>query len=227
MGIASTDTVTGKPTFDDVSTTQADLQALADFADPSRIVQVGTAAALPAAGFAAQRIEVTADPTAGNNGSYVWDGTVWVRVPASALYDGTTIFDTNTEVSMSTPTAVAVPGFMSRIVTARASGFTVVRSGIFQFSGGAVVQAGTTTYPVDNIVYVEMDVTGNGNAAKWPSTVSQQVTIPQGNDTNMWAFSPQQFSAGDKVTFKLYHNMSPGGAGSYQLTLPLVVTYFG
>lgn len=78
MAVQSTDPKTGKPTFNDVSTTQADLQALADWADPSRNLTFATAAALPATSFPGQRAYVNADP-GGGNGAYVSDGTGWKR----------------------------------------------------------------------------------------------------------------------------------------------------
>lgn len=78
MAVQSIDPKTGKPTFNDVSTTQADLQAVADFSDPSRNLTFATAAALPATSFAGQRAYVNADP-GGGNGLYVSNGSGWTR----------------------------------------------------------------------------------------------------------------------------------------------------
>lgn len=72
MGVQTTDPITGKPTFNDVSTTQADFQALADWADPSTKATAATYSALPATGYPGQRIRVTSDPVAWRNGDYVW-----------------------------------------------------------------------------------------------------------------------------------------------------------
>jgi hypothetical protein len=81
MGVQTTDPITGKPTFNDVSTTQADFQALADWADPSTKATAATYSALPSTGYPGQRIRVTSDPTAWRNGDYVWlTGPGWTPV---------------------------------------------------------------------------------------------------------------------------------------------------
>lgn len=81
MGIASTDPNTGKPTYNDISHTQTDLQAAADFAEKGLGEHVATSGALPAnGGLAGRHIWVDAE-----NCDYVWNGSVWVALPAVPL----------------------------------------------------------------------------------------------------------------------------------------------
>lgn len=76
MGIASTDPNTGKPTYNDISHTQTDLQAAVDFAEKGLGEHVATVGALPAnGGLVGRRIWVDVDSC-----YYTWTGSTWMAL---------------------------------------------------------------------------------------------------------------------------------------------------
>jgi hypothetical protein len=171
MGIASTDPVTGKPTFNDVSTTQADLQAAVDFAAKGLGETTPSATSLPSPSTWPGRTILALDT------KIVWvsNGSQWIQAgnayPPHARYLKTSAFPWPSTVAIhtwdATPVEGAVAGFT---VSGGVQRFTITQAGLWRFAGALGVPTASG--------FANIEIRKNGTAdARFNNAASSSAVI--------------------------------------------------
>ena len=189
MGIASTDPVTGKPTFNDVSTTQADLQALAEFAAMGLGETVPTATSLPDPSTWPGRLILASDTKilwASNGSQWIVAGNAY---PPHALYLKTVPFPWPNTVAIHTWDSAAVEGAVAGFtVSGGTQRFTITQAGVWRFAGALGIPTATG--------YANIEIRKNGSADRRFNNIASSTAISSAQFDY-----ERQLAAGDYIEF--------------------------